>query len=110
MAVAYVAVADMKYAQWDIWSINDAEMAGSSDAFKTPSKVYAEGSWPIIVNAGFFYSSEGKNYSSSLAVRESEILAYNINYASEDWVTRNVDVNCHRAQSSVLSAGPDYRR
>ena len=87
MAVAYVAVADMKYAQWDIWSINDAEMAGSSDAFKTPSKVYAEGSWPIVVNAGFFYSSEGKNYSSSLAVRESEILAYNINYASEDWVT-----------------------
>lgn len=86
-AVAYVAVADMNSAQWDIWSINDSEMSGTSDAFKTPSTVYAEGSWPIVINAGFFYSSGGKNYSSSLAVRESEVLAYNINYASEDWVT-----------------------
>ena len=87
LAVAYVAVADMNSAQWDIWSINDSEMSGTTDSFKTPSIVYAEGSWPIVVNAGFFYSSGGKNYSSSLAVRDSEVLAYNINYASEDWVT-----------------------
>ena len=87
LAVAYVAVADMNSAQWDIWSINDSEMSGTTDSFKTPSTVYAEGSWPIVVNAGFFYSSGGKNYSSSLAVRDSEVLAYNINYASEDWVT-----------------------
>ena len=86
-AVAYIAIADMVSAQWDIWSINDAAMAGSSDSFKTPASVYAEGSWPIVINAGFFYSSGGKNYSSSLAVRNSEVLAYNINYASEDWVT-----------------------
>lgn len=87
LAVAYVAIADMKSAEWDIWSINDSEMSGTTDSFKTPSTVYAEGSWPIVVNAGFFYSSGGKNYSSSLAVRNSEVLAYNINYASEDWVT-----------------------
>lgn len=87
LAVAYVAVADMAHAQWDIWSINDSEMSGTSDSFKTPSAVYAEGNWPIVINAGFFYSSGGKNYSSSLAVRNSQILAYNINYASEDWVT-----------------------
>lgn len=86
-AVAYAAFADMTSAQWDIWSINDAEMAGTSDAFKTPTTVYNEGTWPIVINAGFFYSSGGLNYSSSLAVRESEVLAYNINYASEDWVT-----------------------
>ena len=86
-AVAYTAFADMTSAQWDIWSINDAEMSGTSDAFRTPGAVYAEGSWPIVINAGFFYSSGGLNYSSSLAVRESEVLAYNINYASEDWVT-----------------------
>jgi hypothetical protein len=86
-AVAYIAVADMTQAQWDIWSINDAEMAGSSDSFRTPSEVYSEGAWPIVINAGFFYASGGKNYSSSLAVRNSEVLAYNINYASEDWVT-----------------------
>lgn len=86
-AVAYIAVADMASAQWDIWSINDSAMEGTSDAFKTPAAVYAEANWPIVINAGFFYSSGGKNYSSSLAVRNSEALAYNINYASEDWVT-----------------------
>ncbi len=86
-AVAYIAVADMANAQWDIWSINDAAMEGTTDAFKTPAAVYAEAQWPIVINAGFFYSSGGKNYSSSLAVRNSEVLAYNINYASEDWVT-----------------------
>lgn len=86
-AVAYVAIADMSSAQWDIWSINDAAMEGTADAFKTPATVYAEAQWPIVINAGFFYSSGGKNYSSSLAVRDSEALAYNINYASEDWVT-----------------------
>lgn len=86
-AVAYIAVADMVSAQWDIWSINDAAMEGTTDAFKTPAAVYAESNWPIVINAGFFYSSGGKNYSSSLAMRNSEALAYNINYASEDWVT-----------------------
>lgn len=86
-AVAYIAVADLAYAEWDIWSIKDAAMEGSADSFKTPSEVYSEEFWPIVINAGFFYSSGGKNYSSSLAVRNSEILAYNINYASEDWVT-----------------------
>ena len=86
-AIAFIAVADMNSASWDIWSINDSEMSGTSDSFKTPSTVYAEGEWPVVINAGFFYSSEGKNYSSSLAVRNSAVLAYNINYASEDWKT-----------------------
>jgi hypothetical protein len=86
-AIAYIAVADLTSAIWDIWSIKDAEMAGTSDAFKTPATVYAETSCSVVINAGFFYSSDGLNYSSSLAVRNSELLAYNINYASEDWVT-----------------------
>lgn len=86
-AIAYIAVADLTSAIWDIWSIKDAEMAGTSDAFKTLATVYAETSCPVVINAGFFYSSDGLNYSSSLAVRNSELLAYNINYASEDWVT-----------------------
>lgn len=86
-AVAYAAVADMTSAEWDIWSIDDAAMEGTSDAFRTPSEVYGADKWPIVINAGFFYASGGKNYSSSLAVRNSEVLAYNINYASEDWKT-----------------------
>lgn len=86
-AIAYIAEADMTKATWDIWSINDPNLEGCIDAFKTPSKVYSEGAWPIVINAGFFYSSGGKNYSSSLAVRNSLVLACNINYASEDWKT-----------------------
>ena len=85
-AIAYVAIADMASAQWDIWSISDPEMDGTKDSFKTPKDVYDEGNWPIVINAGFFYASGGMNYSSSLAVKDSEVLAYNINYASEDWV------------------------
>ena len=85
-AIAYVAIADLTQAQWDIWSINDSAMEGCTDAFRTPSELYKEGSWPIVINAGYFYASGKKNYSSSLAVRNSEVLAYNINYASEDWV------------------------
>lgn len=86
-AIAYIAVADMKEAEWDVWSINDPLLEGSSDSFKTPSAVYDETSCPIVINAGFFYASGGKNYSASLAVRDSEVLACNINYASEDWNT-----------------------
>lgn len=85
-AVAYAAIVDMASAQWDIWSINDSAMEGCTDAFRTPANVYEEGSWPIVINAGYFYASGKKNYSSSLAVRNSEVLAYNINYASQDWV------------------------
>lgn len=86
-AIAYIAVADMNEAEWDVWSIFDPDLSGSTDAFKTPSDVYEETSFPIIINAGFFYASGGKNYSASLAVRNSEVLACNINYASEDWKT-----------------------
>ena len=86
-AIAYVAVADMASAKWDVWSINDSEMKGTTEKFKKPSEVYSQSNWPIIINAGFFYSSGGKNYSSSLAVKASRVYAYNINYASEDWVT-----------------------
>lgn len=86
-SVAYVVIADMAFAEWDVWSIDDSSMEGSDDEFRTPSQVYRDENWPIVINAGFFYTSGGKNYSSSLAVRNSEILAYNINYASEDWKT-----------------------
>lgn len=86
-AVAFIAVADMNSAQWDVWSVVSDRSAETPDQFRTPSQVYGDASWPVVINGGFFYASGGKNYTSSLAVRESEVLAYNINYASEDWVT-----------------------
>ncbi|MBQ7811727.1 MAG: phosphodiester glycosidase family protein [Bacteroidales bacterium] len=86
-AVAYIAVADMDSAVWDVWSVVSDRSAETPDQFRTPAQVYGDASWPVVINGGFFYHADGKNYTSSLAVRESEVLAYNINYASEDWVT-----------------------
>ncbi len=86
-AIAYIAVADASAAGFSIWSINAPELQGSDDAFKTPSKVYEASSSSVIVNGGFFYSSDGKNYSASVAVSEGNVLGMNVNYASEDWKT-----------------------
>ena len=117
-AIAYVAVADMSSAKWDVWSINDSEMKGTTDKFKKPSEVYSQSNWPIVINAGFFYSSGGKNYSSSLAVKASRVYAYNINYASEDWVTIYYPTRAAFIQSETgefdacwtykTSSGPHY--
>ncbi len=87
-AVAYIAVADLKKARWDVWSIHDVGTQGTTDPLMTPSEVYAAEANPyIVLNGGYFFVDGNKNYSSSLAVRESELLATNINYASEDWIT-----------------------
>ena len=90
-AVAYIAEADMSEAQWDVWSVRTT--GGSSlteetaDSFKTPGEVYDDSECPVVINGGYFYYSGASRYTSSLAVSKSEVLAYNITYASEDWVT-----------------------
>lgn len=89
-AIAYLAVADMKSAKWDIWSVKSDDTYVTADSYRRPSDVYKEGSWPIVINGGYFFISEGKNYTSSLAVRNSELLAYNINYASETWKVNEI--------------------
>lgn len=85
-AVAYIAVADMSSAQWDVWSVRSDNSYATEDSYKTPSAVYTDGKWSVVINGGYFYHYDGTNYTSSLAVSASEVLAYNINYASEDWV------------------------
>lgn len=84
--IAFIAVADMSKADWDVWSVKADNNYKTSDSYRTPSEVYEEGKWPVVINGGYFFY-EGGNYTSSLAVSGGEILAYNINYASEDWVT-----------------------
>ncbi|MBR1873077.1 MAG: phosphodiester glycosidase family protein [Bacteroidales bacterium] len=85
--IAYIAVADLSKVRFDVWCIKDVGTQGTSEAFKTPSKVYEDGKWPVIINAGFFFADGGKYYSASLAISNSELLSTNINYASQDWVT-----------------------
>ena len=85
-AVAYIAVADMADADWDVWSVKADDSYKTSDSYRTPSEVYADVECPVVINGGYFFY-EGANYTSSLAVSGGKVLAYNINYASEDWVT-----------------------
>lgn len=84
-AVAYIAVADMKSADWDVWSVKSDLTYKTDDAFRTPSQVYEAEKCPVVINGGYFFWADG-NYTSSLAVSDGKVLAYNINYASEDWV------------------------
>lgn len=82
-AIAYVAEADMTQAQWDIWSVRIKDGAlteETTDAFRTPSEVYETEACPIIINGGYFYYSGSRRFTASLAVRNSEVLAYNIGY------------------------------
>lgn len=89
-AIAYIAVGDLSEASFDIWSISDPDSKGTDEPFMTPSEVYEEdgnGRPAVIINGGFFYMSGSKYYTSSLAVRNGNLLSPNINYASQDWVT-----------------------
>ena len=84
-AIAYIAIADMSKAKFELWSIDDPENKGTKTPLATPSDIYSSKKSKIIINAGYFYSSGGKNYSSSLAISESKVYAWNINYACDDW-------------------------
>ena len=85
-AVAFIAVADMKSDEWDVWSVKSDLTYKTGDSYKTPSEVYETMKCPVVINGGYFFWSDD-NYTSSLAVSDGEVCAYNINYASEDWVT-----------------------
>lgn len=85
-AVAYIAVADMKSADWDVWSVKSDLTYKTSDSFRTPVEVYQAEKCPVVINGGYFFYADG-NYTSSLAASDGKVLAYNINYASEDWMT-----------------------
>lgn len=88
-AIAYVAEADMSQAQWDVWSVKIKENGGNlteatDDSFKTPSEVYADAQSSVIINGGYFYWVGSNRYTASLAVSNSEALAYNIGYEYDD--------------------------
>lgn len=88
-AIAYIAVADMKKATFDILGdINYSSVANGygGDALITPSGFYEKSKYSIITNAGLFYFANGFYYSQSLVIRGGQLLSINQNYYSEDWV------------------------
>ena len=87
-AIAYIATADLKETTFHVWGINAPDLNGCKEPLQTPMQVYEANNAPaLVINAGFFYSDGGKNYSSSLEVNNGKLLSPNINYASEDWKT-----------------------
>lgn len=83
--VAYAAIADLSKASVDIWSVRDPELDGADESLRTLSAVYEEEKPAVIINGGYFYLDGGKTYPMSLAVKDGEILAQNINYTLQDW-------------------------
>lgn len=86
-AIAYIAVASLDKVSWDVCSIDDPTISGTTDPLKTPSQYYKETGAPVIINGGYFFSEGGKNYNASVAVSGGHTYGVNINYSSTDWVT-----------------------
>lgn len=87
-AIAYIAQVDLSKKGFEVWGINAPTLEGSDEPLQTPSEVYeAHGKPVVVINAGYFYTDEGKSYSSSLEVSNGTLLSPNINYASQDWKT-----------------------
>ena len=85
--IAYIAVAPLLQVDWDVLSINDPSIQGTSEQLKTPSEWFAQSGAPVILNGGYFFSEGGKRYNASVAVSKSQTFGVNINYASMDWET-----------------------
>ena len=85
--IAYMAVADLSRVAWDVRSIDDPTIQGTSDPLKTPSEYYKETAAPVIVNGGYFFVEGGKRYNASVAVSGGRTYGVNLNYASIDWET-----------------------
>lgn len=86
LAIAYIAEIDLTKKSFEVWGINAPTLQGSDEPLQTPSQVYqAQGQPAILINAGYFYTSGGRSYSSSLQVSNGTLLSPNINYASQDW-------------------------
>ena len=85
--IAYIAVADLSKVAWDVRSIDDPTIQGTTDPLKTPAEYYKETAAPVIVNGGYFFSEGVKRYNASVADHGGRTYGVNINYASLDWVT-----------------------
>jgi exopolysaccharide biosynthesis protein len=85
--IAYIAVAPLAKVRWDVRSIDDPTIQGTSDQLKTPSEFYKETAAPVIINGGYFFAEGGKRYNASVAVSGGRFYGVNINYASMNWIT-----------------------
>lgn len=89
-SVAYVAIADMSKASWDVLGdiVFDKEANGyGSKSVNTLSQFYAKKNMPVIINGGLFYFGNAFYYTQDLVYRNGVMLAPTQNYFSKDWIT-----------------------
>lgn len=89
-AIAYIAVADMSKAKFDILGdigYDETAKGYGSKSVNTLTQFYNKAAKPIIINAGLFYYANAFYFSQNLVVKNGEMLAPNQNYYSKDWVT-----------------------
>lgn len=93
-AVAYIAVADMKAAKFELLGeVDYSEKAGAHVGSKlyAPFSFYEQSKCPVVINAGLFFPNkkDGVMYyhSQNLFVQNGKLLSPNQNYYSKDWVT-----------------------
>src|SRR5690606_5132725 len=88
-AIAYIAVADMSKANWDILGdiVYDQTSKGyGSKTVKTLTQFYAQDKLPVIVNGGLFYYANAFYFTQNLVYKDGKMLAPTQNYYSKDWV------------------------
>lgn len=88
-AVAYIAIADLDKAKWDVLGdiVFDAQANGyGSKTVNTLTQFYSKNKMPIIINGGLFYYGNSFFYSQNLVYKNNTMLASNQNYFSKDWV------------------------
>lgn len=118
-AIAYIVVADMNKATFNVWgdvSYSDAAKGHGSATVKTPSEIYTGENLPVIINGGLFFwdnssVASGFYYSQSLAIRDSKLLSPNQNYYSEDWKTLwypTIGTFCQMADGSFKTTWTYY--
>lgn len=87
-AIAYIAVADMASAKFDVSSDIYKNESNNyiSDALYTPTEFYEKADKPsIVINGGLFFYSDGLYYSQSALYHNGELLSGNQTYWSTDW-------------------------
>ena len=104
--VAYLAVGSIVQVEWDVVSIDDPAIQGTTDALKTPAQFWQETGAPIVLNGGYFFAEGGKRYNASVAISGGRTYGVNINYASVDWETIYYPTRGVFYQNQTYAASP----
>ncbi len=85
-AIAYVAVADMSKAQWEVLGdiAYDATANGyGAKSLNTLTQFYSKGNMPVVINGGLFYAANSFYYTQDLVYKNGTMLAPSQNYFSK---------------------------